>query len=138
MMAAADPLFVVCCRDVDTRPPRLTCRNFANVHDCHTCHHCQCLLMLPLPLNGMDIPLMNSLIRHCLPLIMHTSLWICRHFFIPSSCKYSHTLSSSATIISIHLTGLSSSTPPRIDIDPKTAAVAALPTAYPHASKHNV
>ena len=66
------------------------------------------------------------------------SLWICRHFFIPSSCKYSHTLSSSATIISIHLTGLSSSTPPRIDIDPKTAAVAALPTANPRASKQNV
>ena len=59
------------------------------------------------------------------------------HLTIDSSL-HSHTLSSSATIISIHLIGLSSSTPPRIDIDLKTAAVAALPTANPRASKQNV
>ena len=34
-----------------------------------------------------------------------------------------------------HLTGLSSSTTSRIDIDLKTAVVAALPTANTHASK---
>ena len=137
MMAAADPLFVVCCRDVDTRPPRLTCRNFANVHDCHTCHHCQCLLMLPLPLDGMDMPLINVLIGHCLSLITH--LTIDSSFF--SFHHHANILTHSPPLLPLspfHITGLSSSTPPRIDIDPKTAAVAALPTAYPRASKQNV